>query len=414
MKLKFTLLCLALVATVQSWSQGLPFTGTINGSNGMVEVSIFYVDSISGISGNMVVASGPNGGFDGAIPVSGNVMGQLTVWACISNCQGLQVCDNTVWIPGTIMTFELEYCFGNPNTDNDGDGWDEFSDCNDNNQWVYPGAYEECNNGVDNDYDGSIDEGCNGDSTFVDNDNDGYTSDVDCNDANAWAFPGAFEECNNGIDNDCDGLIDEDCGGSTGCEANIFLVTDSMMNGANTPFVVWVVNVTDPSANAQYMWSTGDGGTMTGAFPTWQYSETGTYELCLFTYCADGTVDTSCVIFSVESDGSVFPGGTQQTGFTLNVVGSIPTSVEETAMTSFVVSPNPIAENSAIRWNAATAGQYNIRLYNAQGQLVSAEKFNGQSGTNVWNLNGNALSSGVYQLVIQSPNGSVTSKQIVK
>ncbi len=83
-------------------------------------------------------------------------------------------------------------------------------------------------------------------------------------------------------------------------------------------------------------------------------------------------------------------------------------------MTSFVVSPNPIAENAAIRWNAATAGQYNIRLYNAQGQLVSAEKFNGQSGTNVWNLNGNALSSGVYQFVIQSPNGSVTSKQIVK
>jgi hypothetical protein len=340
-------------------------------------------------------------------------MGQMMVWACISNCQGLQVCDNTVWIPGAIMTFELEYCFGNPNTDNDGDGWDEFSDCNDNNQWVYPGAFEECNNGVDNDCDGSIDEGCNGDSTFVDNDNDGFTSDVDCNDANAWAFPGAFEECNNGVDNDCDGLVDEDCGGSS-CEANIFMVTDSMMNGATTPFVVWIVNVTDPSSNAQYVWSTGDGGTMTGAFPTWQYSETGTYELCLYMYCADGSVDTTCLSFVVEGNGSVFPGGTQQTGFTLNVVGSIPTSVQETALTTFVVSPNPVAENTTIRWNATTAGQYNIRLYNAQGQLVVMDQFNGQSGTNVWNLDANDLSAGVYQLTIQAPNGTVSSKQIVK
>ena len=406
-------MCLALVAGLQSWSQGLPFSGIINGGNGSMPVNIFYVDSITGVSGTLVVNSGPNGGFDGLVPVTGNVMGQMMVWACISNCQGLQACDNTVWIPGTIMTFELEYCFGNPNADNDGDGWDEFSDCNDNNQWIYPGAYEECNNGIDNDCDGSIDEGCNGDSTFVDNDNDGFTSDVDCNDANAWAFPGAFEECNNGVDNDCDGLVDEDCGGSS-CEANIFMVTDSMMNGATTPFVVWIVNVTDPSSNAQYVWSTGDGGTMTGAFPTWQYSETGTYELCLYMYCADGSVDTTCLSFIVEGNGSVFPGGTQQTGFTLNVVGSIPTSVNETELTTFVVSPNPVAENTTIRWNATTDGKYNIRLYNAQGQLVVMDQFNGQSGTNVWNLDANDLSAGVYQLTIQSPNGSVTSKQIVK
>ena len=412
MKLKFTLLCLALVAGLQSWSQGLPFSGIINGGNGSMPVNIFYVDSIAGVSGTLVVNSGPNGGFDGLVPVTGNVMGQMMVWACISNCQGLQACDNTVWIPGTIMTFELEYCFGNI-VDADGDGYDASVDCNDNNPWANPGAIEECNNGVDNNCDGNIDEGCNGDSTFVDNDNDGFTSDVDCNDANAWAFPGAFEECNNGVDNDCDGLVDEDCGGSS-CEANIFMVTDSMMNGATTPFVVWIVNVTDPSSNAQYVWSTGDGGTMTGAFPTWQYSETGTYELCLYMYCADGSVDTTCLSFVVEGNGSVFPGGTQQTGFTLNVVGSIPTLVNETELTTFVVSPNPVAENTTIRWNATTAGQYNIRLYNAQGQLVVMDQFNGQSGTNVWNLDANDLSAGVYQLTIQAPNGTVSSKQIVK
>ena len=414
MKLKITFLFLALIAGLQSWSQGLPFNGMINGANGSVDVNIFYVDSISGISGTMIVQSGPNGGFDGLVPVTGNVMGQMMVWACISNCQGLQVCDNTVWIPGAIMTFELEYCFGGGSVDNDGDGWDQFSDCNDNNQWVYPGAFEECNNGVDNDCDGSIDEGCNGDSTMVDNDNDGFTSDVDCNDGNAYVFPGAFEECNNGIDNDCDGLIDEDCGGSSPCEANIYLVTDSMMNGTTSPFVVWVVNVTDPSSNAQYVWSTGDGGTMTGAFPTWQYAETGTYQLCLYMYCADGSMDTSCVNFTVDPNGGVFPGGTQQTGFTLNVVNAIPTGVEEATTTSAVVFPNPVNETSVVRWNAQIAGLYSVKLFNAQGQLVSQEAIQATIGSNSMNLNAAALANGVYQLTIQAPNGTVSSQTIVK
>ena len=56
---------------------------------------------------------------------------------------------------------------------------------------------------------------CGGDSTSnkdsgastIDFDADGYSADVDCDDANATIFPGAPERCDNGRDNDCDGLI---------------------------------------------------------------------------------------------------------------------------------------------------------------------------------------------------------------
>ena len=96
-------------------------------------------------------------------------------------------------------------------------------DCNDANAGIYPASSEICD-GLDNDC-GGPDEGC-------DNDNDGYcdadmttvpcpegtpvedcwcpNGGFDCNDTNAFIFPGAQEICNN-IDADCNGVKDDGC-----------------------------------------------------------------------------------------------------------------------------------------------------------------------------------------------------------
>jgi hypothetical protein len=42
-------------------------------------------------------------------------------------------------------------------------------------------------------------------------DRDGYTSQCDCDDNNTTVYPGAIEMCGDGIDNNCDGTVDEGC-----------------------------------------------------------------------------------------------------------------------------------------------------------------------------------------------------------
>ena len=109
--------------------------------------------------------------------------------------------------------------------DQDGDGFAVADDCDDTLDDVNPDAAEVCDE-VDNNCDGEVDVGgTDGVVVYQDADGDGYGLDGtettacdvadgwatragDCNDAEASAFPGADEVCDN-LDNDCDGSINE-------------------------------------------------------------------------------------------------------------------------------------------------------------------------------------------------------------
>ncbi|HKU41578.1 MAG TPA: putative metal-binding motif-containing protein, partial [Polyangiales bacterium] len=98
--------------------------------------------------------------------------------------------------------------------DVDGDGFPTLLDCNDFNAGVYPGAPEWCGNGVDDDCDGLDDKRDPNCIEINDHDGDGYPIGFDCNDWDASVFPGNAEYCGDGVDNNCDGIVDpvEICG----------------------------------------------------------------------------------------------------------------------------------------------------------------------------------------------------------
>ena len=90
--------------------------------------------------------------------------------------------------------------------DADGDGWTTCAgDCDDDDALVHPAGVE-TEDGVDEDCDGTIDEGTAG----YDDDGDGLTeNDGDCNDGDPNVNPDATETLGNGVDDDCDGTVDQ-------------------------------------------------------------------------------------------------------------------------------------------------------------------------------------------------------------
>ncbi|PIW37380.1 MAG: hypothetical protein COW24_00380 [Candidatus Kerfeldbacteria bacterium CG15_BIG_FIL_POST_REV_8_21_14_020_45_12] len=120
--------------------------------------------------------------------------------------------------------------------DRDGDGYDQYSDCDDADYSVHPGALER-QDGKDNNCDGAVDGTVAECQTwYYDWDGDGFgvqinpgdsryeeftrvscespgaswvASGTDCDDAEAATYPGATEICD-GQDNDCNGSQDDD------------------------------------------------------------------------------------------------------------------------------------------------------------------------------------------------------------
>jgi hypothetical protein len=144
---------------------------------------VFYI--YFGTCGNLsLVSSGPEADFS-----PGQLAPSATYcWQVISRDSHNAETAGPVWSFTTANTLTV--------IDNDNDGYAEDVDCDDNDPSVHPGATEIPYNGKDDD--------CNPITKDDDLDGDGYTIATDCNDNNAAINISRIEIPYNGLDDDCD------------------------------------------------------------------------------------------------------------------------------------------------------------------------------------------------------------------
>lgn len=120
--------------------------------------------------------------------------------------------------PGTVITAtgDCDECdAGDPGTDSAEADTDADTDSD---------TDSDSDSDADSDTDSDTDSDADADADPVDNDGDGYTSQIDCDDGDGEINPGATEVCND-VDDDCDGNVDEalDCEDE---EMDMFLSVD--------------------------------------------------------------------------------------------------------------------------------------------------------------------------------------------
>ena len=240
-----------VVSTYATWHT---IAGYWAGSGGAESVTYTFSSPVSGIKTNFnatspgeyldfkingvdypVTAGMLTTPFDTSIPVQING-GDL--WTSVDDASGTVIFpatnvssftfsnlyNNQGGTAGTVFDVFADFCNGS-NNDADGDGHSTIAsggdDCDDSNAAIYPGATELCN-GIDDDCDGSVDDGLVVNTWYPDRDGDsygdaqsalsscttpsGYILDgSDCDDYNATAHPGGTEVPYDGVDQDCDG-----------------------------------------------------------------------------------------------------------------------------------------------------------------------------------------------------------------
>lgn len=340
----------------------MPISVIVSNADCAVTVTGTYIDSLSGASGSFQLFAADPAGTSFMGTVSINALGaNYLITVCATDCNGVTDCATGPMVLGAVTTF-------------------------------------------------NIDMGGNG-GGIVDADNDGFDSTIDCNDNDSSINPNGTEWCD-GVDNNCNGVVDEGCN-MGGCTLDIVLVPDSL---DSNPFVVYIYLAGIP-AGGSIVWDFGDGGVATSMFPTWVYSNIGTYTVCATYADASGCTATDCVTFTVNADGSTTPGGINMQGFTLNVVNTMPSPnavAEISSANDFVIYPNPVAESATIQWNASSTEQGKLEVFNAQGQLISTERYTVSAGAQQVKLNTQSLSAGMYIIRSVSNAGLVRQTTFVK
>lgn len=274
-------------------------------------------------------------------------------------------------------------------------------------------------NGLDDDFDGQVDEDALFISWYLDADADGYWNGVpviscsspgtgytssivganDCDDHNASVHPGAVEICGNGIDDNCDGQTDENC-----CSAPGGLFTSNITSTAAT--LNWInVNGALRYVIKYKKLGAGPWNEVNPRAPSSSYNISGLipssqYKWVMRARCAYGFSPNSRVVY-------------------FSTTASSPASKNifaETLEEGLNIYPNPAVNNFVIQLNIAEniTGGAIVQVSDMNGRIVynaQAPVVNGRLYHKV-NINDN-LSGGNYFIKVIAGRNAYTEKVMI-
>ncbi len=171
-------------------------------------------------------------------------------------------------------------------------------DCDDTNYYIQPGMSEYCD-GIDNNCDGSIDEGVKP-IWYADADGDGYgdlnvtkldcnqptgytSNSIDCDDTNAYIHPDAQEDCTNFTDENCDGILGSNAFAITATHTDVFC--------GSTPDGTISITMSPAQNYTTILWSNGVCCTTTQS-----NLQAGTYKVTVSNECGTTKTETIAIL----------------------------------------------------------------------------------------------------------------------
>jgi PKD repeat protein len=202
------------------------------------------------------------------------------------------------------------------------------------------------------------------------------------------------------FDMTCDTLMNVIGNNPTSCNANFYIVYDTLQSSP----MAWVVNLSTASPSATFIWSWGDNSYDTAAFPTHVYAQPGTYTVCLYVIdSANNCIDTMCqslIVFRLSQQAASTP-------FVVNVVSSIPTSIEAVETDTWSLYPVPASDVINIRSSETLTGSQ-FRIIDLSGRTVEAGVLSSPQ------IGIEALEKGVYLLQLENHAGGFSSQRFVR
>lgn len=235
--------------------------------------------------------------------------------------------------------------------------------------------------------------------------------------SHTYAAPGNYQICLThsnaqlGCSNTSCNSVTVTAGNPFQCNASFIIDTINSQPGTVYVWNMSAVTGGSPNTKVYFSWDFGDGDTSTLPFPTHQYQNPGSYQLCLTMVAVDSSViscvSTYCDSLTVDQNGNIVYKGAIM-GWNLVVLNPANIGIDEGALENVKIYPNPAREVLTVDLPEGL-GSIEACLFNTTGTLVSkVTLIAGKNALNVANL-----PSGMYILQLSS-NATTTQMKFIK